>query len=230
MSIQNELRSKANKKKALLLSSYFKTGKGEYGEGDVFLGLTVPQQRIIAKMHKDLALNIIKQLLHTNIHEYRLTALLILVKQFEKAPIKYQRTIVDFYLANTAFINSWDLVDLSAPRILGMYLLNNPRERNILYRLAMSTAMWERRIAVLSTFAFIKNNEFKDSFAIGEMLLKDHEDLIHKAVGWMLREIGKINKRKEEAFLQKYYRIMPRTMLRYAIERFSPSKRLYYLH
>lgn len=230
MSIQNELQSKANKEKALLLSRYFKTGKGEYGEGDVFLGLTVPQQRKIATQYKDAPFKNIEQLLQNNVHEYRLTALLILIKQFEKVNIHDQKRIKDFYLANTKYINNWDLVDLSATRILGFYLMDKRKERKILYTLATSKSLWERRIAVLSTFAFIKQRDFSDSFAISELLLQDKEDLIHKAVGWCLREIGKIDQAKEEVFLQKYYTIMPRTCLRYAIEKFSTAKRLYYLH
>lgn len=193
------------------------------------MGLTVPQQRKIATQYKDASLKVIEQLLHNNVHEYRLTALLILIKQFEKATDKIQKKIVDFYLENTAYINNWDLVDLSAPKILGLYILDKPKERRILYTLATSKSLWERRIAVLSTFAFIKQRDFLDSFAISELLLKDKEDLIHKAVGWCLREIGKIDQKVEEAFLKKHYKIMPRTMLRYAIEKFSKEKRTEYI-
>lgn len=229
MSIQNELKSKANKEKALLLSRYFKTSLDEYGEGAVFIGLTVPQQRTIANKYIDLSIQNIETLLHSKIHEYRLTALLILIKQFEISTDKIQKKIVDFYLENTAYINNWDLVDLSAPRILGFYLMDKRKERKILYTLATSKSLWERRIAVLSTFAFIKQRDFSDSFAISELLLQDKEDLIHKAVGWCLREIGKIDQKAEEVFLKKHYKIMPRTMLRYSIEKFSKETRSEYL-
>ncbi|MEK7060714.1 MAG: DNA alkylation repair protein [Patescibacteria group bacterium] len=227
--IQGELKALGNKERALFMARYFKTGNGEYGEGDKFLGLTVSQQRVIAKKYKDLSLKDIEQLLHSTIHEYRLTALLILVLQFEKANVVNQKNIVDLYLANTKRINNWDLVDLSAPRILGNYLLDKSKERKLLYKFAVSNNIWERRIAVLATFIFIKQKDFLDSFAIAEMLLHDPNDLIHKSVGWCLREIGKINQKAEEQFLQKYYKTMPRTCLRYAIEKFSPERRGKYL-
>ena len=229
MNIQPDLQKLANKQRAVLVARYFKTGKGESGEGDVFIGLTVPQMRTVAKKYWDLALGEVEKLLHNKIHEYRLTALLILTEQFRKADAQKQKKIISLYLRNTRYINNWDLVDLSAPNTLGIYLLDKPKERKMLYRFARSKNIWERRISVLATFAFIKNGDFADSFAIAEMLLQDPHDLIHKAVGWMLREIGKRDQAAEETFLKKYYKEMPRTMLRYAIERFPPAKRAVYL-
>ena len=166
-------------------------------------------------------------MLDSKIHEERLVVLFVLVEKYRKADEKEKKVIFDFYIRNTGKINNWDLVDLSAPRILGEYLLD--KERSIIYKLARSKNLWERRIAVLTTFQFIRNNQFKDSLKIAELLLKDEYDLIHKAVGWMLREIGKRDQIIEEEFLQKYYKIMSRTMLRYAIERFDDKKRKFYL-
>ena len=222
-SFKKEMNSLKNPEKAKLLSGYFKTGKGEYGEGDNFLGIIVPKQREAAKKY-DLSLDELQELLSSNIHEYRMTALFILVRKYQKSENK--KEIVDFYLKNTKNINNWDLVDLSAPRILGDYLIN--KDRKVLYKLA-NGHLWERRIAILSTFMFIKNNDFKDSLKIAEILLKDRHDLIHKAVGWMLREIGKQNQAIEENFLKKHFKSMPRTMLRYAIEKFDKRKRGFYL-
>ncbi|OGK09940.1 DNA alkylation repair protein [Candidatus Roizmanbacteria bacterium RIFCSPHIGHO2_01_FULL_35_10] len=225
--LQKDLRKLANPEKAKFLAGYFKTGKGEYGEGDVFLGITVPKQREVAIRFKTLDLREIQKLLDSKIHEERLVVLFVLVEKYRKADEKEKKVIFDFYIRNTGKINNWDLVDLSAPRILGEYLLD--KERSIIYKLARSKNLWERRIAVLTTFQFIRNNQFKDSLKIAELLLKDEYDLIHKAVGWMLREIGKRDQIIEEEFLQKYYKIMSRTMLRYAIERFDDKKRKFYL-
>ncbi len=229
MSIQNELNILANKSRSVLLAKYFKTGKGEYGEGDVFLGLTVPHQRTVAKKNKDLMHREVLELLQNNIHEYRLTALLILVGKFEKGSDEERKQIVDLYLHNTKYINNWDLVDLSAPKILGEYLLHQKSKRKLIYTLAKSNNLWERRIAVLATFVFLKQKDFLDSFAIAEILLHDKEDLIHKAVGWCLREIGNVDLRAEEEFLKKHATMMPRTMLRYAVEKFSSEKRYWYM-
>lgn len=229
MNVQGELKALRNKQRAIFVARYFKTGKGEYGEGDIFLGLTVPQQRTVAIKHKEIAIREVEELLHSKIHEYRLTALLILVSKFEKGDDGEKKQIVELYLHNTKYINNWDLVDLSAPRILGTYLLHQKSKRRLLYTLAKSTNLWERRIAVLATFVFIKQKDFSDSFAITKILLHDKEDLIHKAVGWCLREIGKIDLKAEEIFLTKHYKIMPRTCLRYAIEKFSTQKRAEYL-
>ena len=227
--IRKELDSLKNKKDAQILQRFFKTGEGEYGEGDVFLGIRVPVQRQVLKKYLDMDLKDIEFLLRTKIHEYRLIALLILVKKFEEGNEQIKKKIFNLYLKNTKYINNWDLVDLSAPHIVGAYLLDKPR--NILYKLVKSQSLWERRIAILATFAFIKNNETKDTLKIAQILLKDEHDLIHKAVGWMLRELGKrVSQDIEEKFLKRYYKAMPRTMLRYAIERFEESKRKKYLN
>ncbi|OGK23637.1 DNA alkylation repair protein [Candidatus Roizmanbacteria bacterium RIFCSPLOWO2_01_FULL_37_13] len=225
--LQKDLRKLANPQKAKILQRFFKTGKGEYGEGDVFLGITVPEQRKIAIRFKTLDLRDIQKLLNSKIHEERLIALLILFEKYRKANDLDKKKVFDFYLKNSKRINNWDLVDLSAHLILGDYLLY--RDKSVVYRLAESKNLWERRIAVLTTFRFIKYNQFEDSLKIGQMLLKDKHDLIQKAVGWMLREIGKRDQEVEEEFLKKYYKIMPRTMLRYAIERFDGKKKKFYL-
>ena len=225
--VQAELRTLANPQQAAVLARFFKTAPGEYGEGDVFLGIKVPVQRKVATEFKDLPLTEIVCLLHSKIHEERLTALLILVMQFAKADKRGQHEIYKCYLANTACINNWDLVDLSAPQIVGVYI--EDKSRQPLYRLAKSKSLWERRISILATFTFIRRGDFSDTFKIAGLLLSDEEDLIHKAVGWMLREVGKRDQQAEEAFLQKHCRTMPRTMLRYAIERFPERKRRSYL-
>ena len=225
--LKDDLGMLINPERAATLSRFFKTGKGEYGEGDLFLGITVPEQRRIAKKYPDLTLKDLKRLLSSTIHEYRLVALLILITKYKNADRTGKQEIVELYLANTGGVNNWDLVDLSAANILGEDLLD--QERSILYRMAASANLWDRRIAVVSTFAFIKRDQFKDSLAIAELLLSDTHDLIHKAVGWMLREIGKRDLKVEERFLQRHCQKMPRTMLRYAIERFDQDKRTAYL-
>ena len=225
-----DLQKIADPIKAKNYARFFKTGKGEYGEGDNFLGVVVPNQRQIAVKYKDLSLVDLQKLLSSNIHEYRLTALFILVsqyKQFKKDKEK-RGVIIKFYLKNTKNINNWDLVDSSAHYILGDYLLDK-KDRSILYKLAKSKNLWERRMAIISTFAFIRARQFDNTIKISEILLKDKHDLIHKAVGWMLREVGKRNKKVEEGFLQKYYRQMSRTMLRYAIEKLPENERKRYL-
>lgn len=224
-SFKEELNSKANPEKAKILQRFFKTGKGQYGEGDIFLGITVPESREIAKKFPSLPLDQIKFHLQSKIHEERLIALLILVENYKKSKEKIK--IVNFYLENTDKINNWDLVDLTADKILGNYLLN--KNKNTLYKLAKSDNIWERRIAIISTFHFIKNNQFQDTFQISQILLNDKHDLIHKAVGWMLREIGKRNQEELERFLKENYKSIPRTSLRYAIERFPEDKRQMYL-
>jgi 3-methyladenine DNA glycosylase AlkD len=225
--IRKDLLRAADSQKAKKLANFFKTGKGQYGEGDVFLGITVPKQRKIARKYIDLHLEDIQVLLGSEVHEHRLTALIILVSKFEKANDMAKEKIFHFFLDNMEHINNWDLVDLSAPKIVGEYLFD--KNRSILFRLAKSSSLWERRIAVLSTFYFIKNNDFKDSLAISELLLDDEHDLIHKAVGWMLREIGKRDQKLLENFIEKHCLHMPRTMLRYAIEKFDKDKRKFYL-
>lgn len=225
---QQQLKKLANPQKAMGVARFFKTGKGEYGEGDVFLGVTVPETRAVAKTYKDLSIIEIKKILQSKIHEERLLALVILVNQFKKANEGKQKEIFDLYVANTKYINNWDLVDLSAEHIVGGYLLNT--SKNILKKLAQSKSIWERRIAIMATFHFIKQKQHEQTFIIAKILLQDDHDLIHKAVGWMLREVGKrISESIEETFLQQYYQQMPRTMLRYAIERFDEKKRKKYL-
>ena len=225
MKLKEELVKKANQDKAKILQRFFKTGKGEFGEGDIFLGITVPELREIARKYKEINLKDVELLLSSKIHEERLIALLILVEKYNKGN---REEIFDFYIENINNINNWDLVDLTADKIVGSFLFE--KDKNILYKLANSSNLWERRIAIISTFHFIKNNEFLDTLKIAEILLNDKRDLIHKAVGWMLREIGKRNLKVEEDFLKKYYKNMPRTMLRYAIEKFSEVKRKAYLN
>lgn len=225
--LRKEIKKHSNPDKAKFLQRFFKTGKGEYAEGDVFLGIVVPVQRQIAKKYKELSFIELKVLITSKYHEERLIALLILVERFKKADENEKEIIVKFYLDNQKGINNWDLVDLSAPKILGQYLID--KDRKILFRFAKSNDMWEKRIAVLSTFAFIRNNDFDDALKIYEILVNDKHDLIHKAVGWMLRELGKIDLKEEEEFLKKHYKTMPRTMLRYAIEKFPERKRKAYL-
>jgi 3-methyladenine DNA glycosylase AlkD len=225
--IKNDLLKLSNSKKAKKLSRFFKTEKGQYGEGDIFLGISVPEQRKVAKRYHYIPLNDLQDLLSSKIHEHRLTALLILIIKYGKADISGKEDIFRFYLKNIEYINNWDLVDLSAPKIVGDYLYN--KDTSILFKLAKSNNLWERRIAILSTYKFIRNSDFKDTVNISKLLLHDKHDLIHKAVGWMLREIGKRDQRIEERFLNKYHTQMPRTMLRYAIEKFDEKKRKFYL-
>ena len=225
--LKKELKELSDPKQAEVLQRFFKTGKGEYGEGDIFLGVKVPGQRKVANKFGELFLEDIEKLLNSKIHEHRMTALFILIRQYKKGSESEKNKVFNFYLKNTKNINNWDLVDISAPKVFGDYLLNKPR--NILYKLAKSDNLWERRIAIISTFTFIRNNEFRDTLKIAEILLNDKHDLIHKAVGWMLREVGKRDQKTEEEFLQKYYLKMPRVMLRYAIERFEERKRKFYL-
>jgi 3-methyladenine DNA glycosylase AlkD len=225
--LKRELSQLNDHDRAKNLQWFFKTGKGQYGEGDIFLGITVPEQRKVAKKHVDLSLDDLQELLNSKIHEHRFTALVILISKYRKAEESIKAEIFEFYLKNTEKINNWDLVDLSAPRIVGDYLLN--KERSILYRLAKSNSLWERRVSILSTFTFIDNNDFEDALNISELLLNDEHDLIHKAVGWALREIGKRDQNIEERFLTMHYLHMPRTMLRYAIEKLGEKKRKKYL-
>ena len=227
----NKLREKikrvSNKKHAEAMLWFFKTGKGEYGEGDIFAGIKVPVQRKIAKEFLNLSFTELKELLKSKVHEERLIALLILVEKYEKGEKKENDKIFRFYIDNTKGINNWDLVDLSAPKIIGHYLLN--KDKKLLYDFAKSENLWDRRIAILSTYSFIKSGSYDDALRISDLLLNDKHDLIHKAVGWMLREVGKNNLAVEEIFLQPRYNKMPRTMLRYAIEKFPETKRKKYL-
>ena len=225
--IKNELEKLSDPKRAENLQRYFKTGKGEYGEGDIFMGIQIGNLRKKAKKYSGLNLNQIQKSLSSKIHEYRMVSLLILVSKYKKANENEKKNIFDFYLKNTKNINNWDLIDLSAPKIVGDYLLN--KDKSILYKLTKSKNIWERRIAILATFTFIRNNKLEDTLRISEILLNDKHDLIHKAVGWMLRELGKRDQSVEEEFLKKHYKKMPRTMLRYAIEKFPENKRKFYI-
>lgn len=226
--IKAKLIAIGNREKALESQRFFKTGEGEYAEGDLFLGITVPEQRKIVKMCIDTPLSEIELLLNEKYHECRLTALLILVAIYKKTKSEEQKKeMVDLYLRNTKNINNWDLVDSSAHFILGPYLAN--RDRSILYKLADSELLWEQRIAIIATFHFIRNEDFADTLLISEKLLRHTHDLMHKAVGWMLREVGNRNKAILVEFLMEYSTQMPRTILRYAIEKFEEEERQYFL-
>jgi 3-methyladenine DNA glycosylase AlkD len=226
--ISRELRALASPETAAILQRFFKTGPGQYGAGDVFLGIKVPPLRALAKQHVDADLLAISTLLGSSYHEERLFALLLLMQFYQRGADKEQAAAYDLYLDNTSRINNWDLVDISAPHIVGRHLQARPR--NILLKLARSPLLWERRIAIIATFHFIRLNDFADTLRIAKTLLQDEHDLMHKAVGWMLREVGKRDLAAEEDFLHKHYRDMPRTMLRYAIERFPETERKNYLN
>jgi len=223
----NELAVAADPERAKSSAWFFKTGKGQYGEGDQFLGINVPTQRKVALRYRALPLAAIQKLLVSKVHEHRFVALEILVAQFAAATPREQTAIYRFYLANTTRVNHWDLVDTSAAKIVGAYLLNRPRA--ILRKLAKSANLWERRIAIVATFAFLRAGDTGDTFAVAEMLLADKHDLIHKAVGWALREAGKQAPKQLVAFLETHYPSLPRTTLRYAIERFTPAERKRFL-
>ncbi|MGB0387773.1 MAG: DNA alkylation repair protein [Ardenticatenaceae bacterium] len=227
--IQAELASLADPERALQQQKYFKTGAGQYGEGDVFRGIRVPVLRKVSKKYQELTVEEVEVLLRSAFHEDRLLALLIMVDLYANAnhDENKKQQIYDSYLRHTAFVNNWDLVDSSAHQIVGAHLMNRSKEP--LYELAKSSLLWERRIAIMATFHYIKRYRFDETLKIAEMLLHDPENLIHKAVGWMLREIGKRNQATEEAFLRPIYRQIPRVMLRYAIERFDKEKRRQYL-
>lgn len=225
--IRTEVRSLGDPVRAEHALRYFKTGPGEYGEGDRFLGLRMPQIRALVKRYGVVSPAIIKSLLKSKWHEERMLALLLMVHRYKKCDETEQEKLYHLYLDSTAYINNWDLVDLSARDISGAWLYT--RSRKPLYELAKSDSLWERRIAILSTFHFIGKNDFDDALKLARLLLKDEHDLIHKAVGWMLREIGKRDRKREEEFLLKHYRNMPRTMLRYAIEHFPEKRRKTYL-
>jgi 3-methyladenine DNA glycosylase AlkD len=225
--IKKAISKQKNPAQAIILQRFFKTGKGEYGEGDIFYGIKVPEQRTIAKQFKNLALDDLKTLILSKVHEERLIAAFILVDQFKSGDEKKKKIVFDFYLKNRKGINNWDLVDLSAPKIVGAYLID--KEKKWLYKFADSKDLWEKRISIISTQAFIREHFFEDTLNISKILLHDKHDLIHKAVGWMLREIGNRDLETEEEFLKKHYKKMPRTMLRYAIEKFPEQKRLAYL-
>jgi 3-methyladenine DNA glycosylase AlkD len=214
--------------KARILQRFFKTAPGQYGEGDLFVGLCVPEIRKLSKEYRALPFAEIVLLLQSPLHEARMLALFILVRAHARGDDSLQERIYHVYLQNTRFINNWDLVDTSAPHIAGAHL--QYRSRSPLHELAVSDLLWERRISIMATFHYIKCGEFAETLRIAESLLGDPEDLIHKAVGWMLREVGKRDHRTEEAFLKSHYKTMPRTMLRYAIEKFPEKLRQRYLH
>jgi 3-methyladenine DNA glycosylase AlkD len=225
--LQERLNALKDSQTAAILQRFFKTGPGEYGEGDLFRGIRVPVIRKLAKEYEVLTLVESEELLRSTYHEDRLLALLILVRTYLKADYVVKKQVFDLYLKNTRFINNWDLVDASAEHIVGPFLFD--KEREVLYELVQSRNLWERRIAIMSTFHFIKLGEFSETLRIAEMLLVDDEDLIHKAVGWMLREVGNRDVNVEERFLSNHYKRMPRVMLRYAIEKFPEPKRQRYL-
>lgn len=225
--IREELEKAADPLHAEKLQEFFKTGKGEYGEGDVFHGVKVPEQRKIAKKYRDLPLNEALTLLQSKFHEERLTALFILVDKFKKGDHQIREKIVSIYLDDTKYINNWDLVDSSAHKILGEWLIDKPRQT--LFDLAKSSDLWERRISIISTFAFIDKGDYNDAISLAETLLGDEHDLIHKATGWVLREIGKRDREKLISFLDQHYKEMPRTMLRYSIEKLPEEVRKQFL-
>lgn len=223
--IANELKRAANREKAIILSGFFKTGKGEYGEGDKFLGVTVPLQRVIAnKYAKQADKDTITSLLDSEIHEHRLTGLLILCKKFnESRKIKKEKHWIDLYIKKVKRVNNWDLVDTSAPIILGQWL--EDKDRSILYKWAKDKSIWKNRIAIISTLHFIRKNDISDIIALSKLMLSHPHDLMHKATGWMLREAWKRNPKEVEMFIRQNAGCMPRTMLRYAIEKMDAKKR-----
>ena len=225
--ILSELFSVGTPEKAAHLQKFFKTGPGQYGEGDVFIGVVVPHTRSIAKANLQTPLAEIRKLLKSKYHEARLCALLILTERFKKAPEKERKEIFTFYLKNTTCVNNWDLVDLSCPTVVGEYLLD--KNRDILYKLAESECLWEQRISIVSTYAFIRENDFYDTLELSKKLFTHKHDLMHKAVGWMLREAGKRDRKTLTDFLEEYATKMPRTTLRYAIEHYPEPERQYFL-
>ena len=226
--ITNELKALGSTEKAVHLSYFFKTGKGQYGENDRFLGVTVPETRRVAKAHASVEKADLQRLIQSEWHEVRLCALFILTIQFNKGDETKRKELVDFYLSNTQYINNWDLVDLAAWETIGTYLLDNPRD--LLYRLAESPLLWDNRIAMVSTYAFIRQGQLDDTYALAEKMMGHKHDLMHKAIGWMLREAGKRDVERLRLFVEKHRLEMPRTMLRYAIEKFSPDERKHFMH
>lgn len=225
--IKQQLIALGSPEKAEHAKYFFKTGKGKYGEGDIFIGCTNPEVRKVASANKALSFTELKKLITDEIHECRLTAIVILTEQFRKAKEEKRKEIVDFYLQHTAGINNWDLVDLSAYKILGEWLVD--KERSILYKLAKSENMWEQRIAMVATKALIQRNDFSDTLKLAEMFLTHKHDLMHKACGWILREVGKKDEKTLTDFLDLHHKTMPRTMLRYSIEKLTPEQRKHYM-
>lgn len=238
--IKTDLKQYIKPKKVPIYMNFFKTAKGQYGEGDRFFGIAMPHIRKVARQYKDVDFDTIKKLLESPYHEHRMTGLLILVYKFETiaTPVKTghapsqrtsQRDIYNFYIKNIQHVNNWDLVDVTTPNIMGQYLYDHPDKKDILYSYARSNNLWKKRVAILATFRFIKHDDFADTLKIATILLHDDHDLIHKAVGWMLREVGKRDEAQLCTFLDKHYKTMPRTMLRYAIERLTQEQRTYYM-
>ena len=228
MKAREEIRALANKEIAQHSLRFFKTDKGEYGHGDLFLGVRAPQIRLIAKKHIDISITDMKTLICSKYHEERFLGLIILVNKYAKTKDKKNRNqLYKIYVSSFKYINNWNLVDVTCPHVTGKHLID--KDRTILYKWAKSEDLWTKRIAMVSTFSFIRKNDLEDTFKIAEILLHDEHDLIHKAVGWMLREAGKRDLKREETFLKKYYKTMPRTMLRYSIEKFPETKRQKYL-
>jgi 3-methyladenine DNA glycosylase AlkD len=225
--LMDSLNALENPARAVHSQRFFKTGKGQYGEGDIFIGLTVPQTRLVCKKYKDLPIAEIEKLLESPIHEHRLAAVIIMRWQAERANPVLRKSLYDLYLQRTDRINNWDIVDTSCHKIVGEYLAD--KNRVILYKLVRSKQMWERRIAIVSTAYFISKNDLDDTFKLAEILLNDKEDLMHKATGWMLREAGKKDEARLKEFLDKYAHVMPRTMLRYSLEKLHPADRQHYM-
>lgn len=225
--IKKDLKKVSSLEKAKIEQRFFKTEKGSYGEGDIFIGAPMPEMRKVSKKYLDISFSELQEMLKSKVHEYRMTALLILSYKYPKADNKEKEKIYNFYIKNTKYINNWDLVDVTCYGIIGDYLLD--KKRDILYTFAKSNDLWKKRIAIISTYAFLREKQFEDTLKISKILLKDKHDLIHKAVGWMLREVGNRDLKTEEKFLKKCYLQMPRTMLRYAIEKFEEKKRQAYL-
>lgn len=228
--IRYALRAYASEERRKTNEWFFKTGKGEYGEHDRFLGVTNPEVRNVAKVYKDMSFDKLYEALNSPYNEERLCALIILDERYKKGSEDEKAEVYRFYKKNLRYVNNWNLVDLSAPHIMGNYLASHKKEQIILHKLVLSPNMWRRRIAIIASWALIKENDFRVTIELSQKLLHDKEDLMHKAVGWMLREVGKRDQQALESFLDKNIAEMPRTMLRYAIERFPEKKRLFYLH
>ncbi|UEA98905.1 DNA alkylation repair protein [Prevotella melaninogenica] len=221
--ITNKLQALSDAEKREIFPKFFKAGKGEYGEGDRFLGVTVPNIRAIAKLHKDISIEEIRELIQSEWHEVRLCALIIMVEKSKKKDEALRKELFNLYLSQTKRINNWDLVDLSCRFIIGEYLLD--KSRDILYQLAQSPLLWDNRIAIVSTYAFIRKGQLEDTYALSDLMMQHPHDLMHKAIGWMLREAGKRNPERLYDYVMRHRADMPRTMLRYAIEKFSPEER-----
>ena len=221
--ITNKLQALSDAEKREIFPKFFKAGKGEYGEGDRFLGVTVPNIRAIAKLHKDISIEEIRELIQSEWHEVRLCALIIMVEKSKKKDEALRKELFNLYISQTKRINNWDLVDLSCRFIIGEYLLD--KSRDILYHLAQSPLLWDNRIAIVSTYAFIRKGQLEDTYALSDLMMQHPHDLMHKAIGWMLREAGKRNPERLYDYVMSHRADMPRTMLRYAIEKFSPKER-----